>query len=253
MKNLILLCFSLGVLSNVTAQNVSISGSDSIVYRDSTRFYEHAYWGLTYTNNEQFVNLNSITQKYFPNSISQKLIGLVYGGKSVFGPGVFQGEVGLAFASSGRRNEGRTSLLQGYLSFDGGLMLTQPGALRIYPFAGLGVDVTAVMFRQSPQTIHFDSLIANPAIREGMEPISFNAVFLTWRAGLAIDIGKRSATKDAFMSIRAGYRQSFNSPRWNFEGNSAFIGNPADQLKQWFGGIVFYSPAQKMKERSGRK
>ncbi len=235
----------------ISAQD-STSTNKITSYKDSLRFYEHAYIGFGYANNEQLSNLNNLTRQYFPKAIPEQVIGLLYGGKSVFGSVLLQGEVGLAAGTNGRRNVGRTSLFQGYISVDAGLMLTPPGAVRIYPFAGLGADVVSVSLKQSANNIRFDSLIANPVIRESMDPISFSTGFFTWRAGLSIDIAK-GKTSNPFMSVRAGYRQSFNTPRWNFEGDNGFIGTPSDRLKQWFGGVVFYSQKHKMKDRSGRK
>jgi hypothetical protein len=245
MKNFyftILLILSL----QVQAQNAQTK--DSIVYKDSTRFYEHGYVGLTFMNNQPFSGLNNKAQQYFPRAIPQNLIGISIGGKSVFGPGIFHGEIILAGGTKGSRNNGRTSLFQGNLSLDAGLMLTPPGSIRVYPFAGVGGDFAVATFKASARNIHFDSLMSNAATREGMKPVSFSAFFLTWRTGLAIDITTSASTQRA-VSIRAGYRQSFNNARWNFEGDNGFIGTPTDRLNQWFGSVVFYGKPDKIKKR----
>lgn len=239
-------CYTLFLATALLWVNTS---SAQTSYKDSTRFYEHAYVGMGYSS-QSFPGFNAVLTRYFPQSIPTDVISFHYGGKSAFNQFLVQGDALLAIGSKGRRKTGVTSVGLLSIGIDAGVFLFKPGNVRVYPFAGISLDVPMVTASVKTSDIVFDSVLANPMTRQRTEPMSFNNFFVGWRSGLAIDFGKGKKSNQPYtMGIRAGYKQSFNTGRWTINGDGNFRQAPTDRLTQWFGSIVFYSPIHKQKQR----
>lgn len=242
MKNIILLSFCLLLVV------VSFSQSKTEV-RDSTRYYTHYYFGLTFQQQE-FSNLSSRIVQYYPMQIPKKTFGAVYGGKTAWGALAVQGDMGLNIGINSKRHSGSTGVVALTGTLDAGLFLTN-GAIRIYPFVGLGIDMFIVTASISNRNIHFDSLLANPVTRVMADPVTFTTAFVSWRGGLAIDVGgKRFPGQPYVFGIRVGRRESFHSSRWGFNGQYGFVGSPSDKLQQWFAGLVLYGGIDLMDKKT---
>lgn len=231
MKNFTLLFVGSCIYVSLHAQH-----SDT---RDTTKYFTQSYFGFTYQQ-QSFPSLNSRITKYYPRSVPEKSFGLSYGAKTAWDRLLLQGELGMSVGLNGKRNEGRTNILLMYGSFDAGVFLTK-GMVRIYPYAGLGMDIVMVSASISNKNIAFDSLFTNPMLRIMTDPVHFTAAYFTWNAGLAIDFGSKKYPNAPYMfGLRAGYRNSFHSSKWSFNSKYGFIDAPSDRLEQWYASIVFY-------------
>jgi hypothetical protein len=216
--------------------------------KDSTRFYEHAAFSIIYQN-QAFDNLNARLLKYYPKSIPQNTFGISFGGKSAFNQFLVQGDMSMAFGVNAERGRGFTNAFLVGINIDGGIFLTRPGAVRIYPFTGLALDVAGVSSKMRTDNINFDTVLSNPVVRENTRPINVTNFFVSWRGGLAIDFGNpKKANHPYSFGIKAGYKQSFNTGRWVLEGDNTFTNAPSDKLQQWFATIVFYGPTEAVKK-----
>lgn len=227
--------------------SASANAQDNDV-RDTSRYYSHSYFGFSYQQ-QSFPGLNNRVTKYYPRPVPESSFGLVFGGKTAWDRMVVQGDIGLSLGMNGKHNEGRTFTFLGNAGVDAGVFLT-PGMVRLYPFAGLGVDVAVVNASVSNKSIHFDSLLSNPVTRVMTEPVNFTAVFFSWRAGLAMDIGSKKHRDATYVfGLRAGYKSSFHRSSWSFNSNRGFIDAPSDRLEQWYASVVFYGGLDYMSKK----
>jgi len=229
---------------------ISLSGfSQSPVKKDSTRHYNHPAFYIGYQN-QTFDNLNARLIKYFPRSIPQNAFGIGLGGKTAMNNWLVQGDISAAFGSNGNGNKGYTNIFLLGFNFDAGLFLTKPGAVRVYPFAGLSLDLPIVSAKIRTDNINFDSVLSSAQVRQNMEPVSMSTFFASWRGGLAIDFGNpKNHDRPYSFGIKAGYKQSFNNGTWRMDNSNNLLNEPSDRLQQWFASIVFYGATNHHKYR----
>lgn len=241
------------LLSTFCLFSVISFSQDTSAYRDTIRYYDHASIGFGYQQ-QSFPNLNARIIKYFPKAIPTDVYSINYGGKSVFNRFLIQGDFGGGLGVNRQRGKGSTSVFFINLNIDAGVMLTPPGAVRVYPFAGLGIDVFSVSAKPQTDNINFDSVLSNPFVRASTEPIALNNAFFSWRGGLAIDFGNpKKGNRPYSFGLRAGYKASINNGRWRFEIDNQLTNSPKDRLEQWFASVVIYTATGKMKQRSNVK
>jgi hypothetical protein len=211
---------------------------------DTTRYYNHPFFWVGYQR-QQFDNLNARVRQVYPRNIPQNLIAFGYGCKTGAGALAVQSELSAAFGINGREKEGTTMAGVFGVNVDLGLFLNPPSSVRIYPFAGIAGDAAVVSASISSKNIYFDSIMANPATRTMAEPVSFTSLHLSWRAGLAIDIGnKKNGSQPYNLGLRIVYKQGINEPDWSFNNRRGFAGSPSDRLKQWTASLVIYGPTR---------
>jgi len=214
--------------------------------KDSTRYYNQGSFGLIYQN-QSFDNVNATLIKYFPRSIPQSSYGFVMGGKTAFNQLLVQGDIGFSFGANTKRGKGYTNLFLMNGGLDAGLFLTSPGTVRIYPYAGIALDLPVISAKMQTDNIPFDSVLSNPITREKIKPVTLSNFFASWRVGLGIDIGEKSQESGA--GIRIGYKQSFHSGKWNLEGDNLFVNSPSDKLQQWYVSLVLYGKSTKARHK----
>ncbi len=225
-----------------------VATAQDLKTKDTTRYYDHSAFSIVYQN-QAFNHLNARLQKYYPKSIPQNTFGIAMGGKTAANQFLFQGDVSMSFGINSERGKGNTNVYFVGLNLEGGIFLTRPGAVRIYPFAGFGLDVAGVSAKQRTDNVNFDSVLSNPITRENTRPINLGTFFVSWKSGIAIDFGNPKKPDHPYsFGLRVGYKQSFNNGRWILEGDNNFANVPSDRLKQWSAGIVFYGATSSTKK-----
>lgn len=241
-EKLMKILYTTVLLTLITSASLAQAGKTQ---KDSTRYYDHGSITLGYSN-QSFDNLNARLIKYFPKSIPHNVFNVGFGGKTAFNQLLMQGGFQLGLGSNSSAGKGYTNAVLMGFDLDGGVFLTQPGAVRIYPFVGLSADAAIVSAKIRTDNIAFDSVLSNPVTRENIKPVTMSNFFVSWKGGLGIDFGNRATPKRPYtFGLKFGYKQSFNKGTWSMSDDSNLVNAPNDQLKQWFASIVFYGPTSK--------